>query len=114
MNEQLYRVLVDIARKERTITYGEIANIIGLDMSNPLHRKEIGDLLGEISRYEVLHGRPMLSAVVIHKENNRPGKGFFQLAQELGIYDGSDDSKFFVEELKKVYQHWSNRFSDGD
>jgi hypothetical protein len=36
-----------------------------------------------------------------------PGKGFFELAEELG-YDISDDSLFWAEQLKRVFSEHSD------
>ncbi len=108
MHKGIYQKIKSIARNQDIVFYSEIAPLAGMDMSSPKDRLEIGHLLGEISRYEHMHGRPMLSAVVVHKNNNKPGSGFFDLAQELGIYDGLDDDAFFIKELKRVYDYWRN------
>jgi hypothetical protein len=50
----------------------------------------------------------MLSAAVIHKEDNIPGPGFFALAKELGIYNQKNDVLFFVNELKRVHDYWKH------
>ena len=91
MHKDIYQKIKSVARNQDIVFYGEIAPLAGLDMSSPDDRIEIGHLLGEISRYEHMQGRPMLSAVVVHKDNNKPGSGFFELAHELGVYDGMDD-----------------------
>jgi len=45
-------------------------------------------MLDEINRYEHREGRPLLSAVVVVQEDNKPGEGFFKLARELGVFQG--------------------------
>jgi hypothetical protein len=106
MNEELHRRLVSVARLGRYVIYSEIAPLLGLDMSSPADRTEIGRLLGEVSVFEHQLGHPLLSAIVIHRDNNIPGPGFFQLAQDLGIYDGNDDLLFFVHEFQRVRDYW--------
>jgi len=81
MNEELHRRLVSVARLGRYVIYSEIAPLLGLDMSSPADRTEIGRLLGEVSVFEHQLGHPLLSAIVIHRDNNIPGPGFFQLAK---------------------------------
>ena len=64
-------------------------------------------ILGEISTDEHDSGRPLLSVVVVHKENHRPGEGFFNLAKELGKQKpDEDDVTFYAKELKSVFDWW--------
>ena len=114
MDNKIYERLKITARANRTIAYGELALLASLDMELPIHRKRLGDILGEISAFEHERGRPLMSAVVVHKENNMPGSGFFKLAKQLGIYIGGDDLGFFVRELKKVHEYWSAKRSSDD
>ena len=67
----------------------------------------MSNLLDEISRCEHENGRPLLSAVVIHVDDNMPGNGFFVLAEDLGLFKGRGRFMFFVEELKRVHDHWA-------
>lgn len=106
MTRGIYERLKEVARAGETITYSEIAPMADLDMSSQADRTEIGRILGAISTREHEDGRPLLSAVVVLSNIGYPGKGFFTLAQELGIYDGSDDLAFFVQELARVHEYW--------
>lgn len=106
MHEQIYRTLIDVARSGRYTTYAEIAPLAGLDMPLQADRTEIGRILGEISTFEHSQGRPLLSAVVIHSDNNMPGEGFFRLARQLNLHTGTDDLQFFIQELRKVHEYW--------
>jgi len=109
MHHVIYDKLKSIAKEQKCIYYSEIAPLANLDMDSPADRNKISEILGEISSYEHEHGRPMLSAVVIHKENNIPGKGFFTLARELDLYSGNDDWNFFISELRKVHEYWGKK-----
>ena len=106
MMRDIYECLKEVARAGRTITYGEIAPMADLDMSRAADRNEIAAILDTISTREHREGRPLLSAVVARSDTRYPGKGFFTLAQKLGIYDGSDDLGFFVRELGRVRERW--------
>ncbi len=102
--------LINIARQKETIQYQELSELcrLGLDMNNPQHRVEIGEILDEISKHEHENNRPLLSAVVA-TDSTIPGNGFYELAKELGLYSGSTETDrliFWVEELKKVYDFW--------
>lgn len=98
----IYGKLREVARNRDTISYEDVGNLVGLQMEDPAHRNELVGLLDQISRHEHRAGRPMLSAVVVHKDTRIPGQGFFKLARELGRYSGSDDL-FHVRELKAVH-----------
>ena len=106
MNQVLYAHLCEIARRGDVTRYSEAAPLIGLDMAIPDDRNNISELLDEISRYEHQLGHPLISAVVIHKEDNIPGNGFFTMAQGLGLFQGRDRFMFFVKELRRVHDHW--------
>jgi hypothetical protein len=72
----------------------------------------MGALLGEISEHEHEEGRPLLSVLVVHKEGDMmPGDGFFQLALELGLFDGQDKDRFFIDEMKRVFHQWTQTSS---
>ena len=109
MNQQTRRVydMAKAAAHDATIVpYSVVASEIGLDMENPVHRKELAAMLDDISRAEYALGRHMLSAVVVHIDDFRPGPGFFKLAHELGEFDDIDRELFYVEELKRVHEAW--------
>lgn len=106
MNAKIIEKLKAVARAQDVTTYSDIAPLAGLDMSSPDDRNRIAEILGEISRHEHAQGHPMLSAVVIHRDNNIPGQGFFTLGRELGLYKGSNDLMFFVNELRRVHDFW--------
>ena len=64
-------------------------------------------MLEEISREEDAAGRGMLSALVVHKTGEqKPGGGFFTLAEKLGR-DITDRDKVWIEEVIKVRAAWS-------
>ncbi|ELI5417777.1 hypothetical protein RRJ97_004407 [Vibrio parahaemolyticus] len=55
----------------------------------------------------------MLTSLVIHKGNdNNPGEGFYSIASELGIYNGSrnnlDRITFWVSQVSLVHDYWKN------
>ena len=107
MHQTTYDQLKRIARAEDYATYSHIAPLAGLDMDNQADRNRIADILDEISRHEHNEGHPLLSAVVVRADENKPGQGFFTLARDLGVYAGNDDLKFWLDELKRVRKYWS-------
>jgi len=80
-------------------------------MEEERDREEMSRLLEEIARHE--EKRPMLTAVVIRREDNIPGEGFFQIAQVLGRYAGSrkpnDRLRFWIDSLNEAHDFWKKK-----
>lgn len=108
MHKQIYDKLKEVARGQGITYYSDIAPMAGLDMDLPHDRYEIGAILDDINRYEDKGGRPMLSAVVVHKDSLKPGTGFFTLARALRLFDREDEDKFCIQELRKVHDYWAS------
>jgi hypothetical protein len=113
MNQRVREHLINIAARGGTITYQKLSDecALKLDMqASQYDRAEIGRILGEISTFEHIHGRPLISAVVITKGTGYEGDGFFKLAQELGFgpWKKLRDSDFDIVEIKKCFEFWRN------
>ncbi|MFO7772963.1 MAG: hypothetical protein R6V59_03330 [Dehalococcoidia bacterium] len=108
MHDEIYEKLKEVARARTVTYYNDIAPLAGLDMNLPRDRYEIGVILDDINSHERELGRPMLSAVVVHKESLVPGQGFFTLARSLGLFTGDDRDRFYLEELRKVHDYWAS------
>ncbi len=113
---RVYTRLIEKAMIREKMTYSEVGFLIGIrKIEGNHHIKIIGELLGEISKHEHEHGRPMLSAVVVHKDDELPGDGFFELARSLKKLDintkGNKEKEleFYEKELKEVYEYWGNQ-----
>jgi len=102
INQTVYEKLKKIARAKKTITYSKLGEMIGFGGHDP----RLWQILAKICRYEHQQDRPMLSAVVNIHEKNRPGKGFFKVARQLGVHQGKSDAEFFKNELCRVYDYW--------
>jgi len=104
----VYCELITAAKYRGTVTYQEVAKLIGLPLEGNYMGAQIGQLLGEISEDEVSHGRPMLSAIVVNT-TGIPGPGFFGLAVQLGKLDSTDKDKeqaFWKKEQRAIYETW--------
>ncbi|MDF3291569.1 hypothetical protein [Streptomyces silvisoli] len=64
--------------------------------------------LGHVSTYEVEHGRPMLSALVVAEQSGTPGPGFTELARSMQ-FQVIDDTAFWRLELGEVVQFWTQQ-----
>ena len=99
--------LIELARRRGITNYTEAGRWVGLDMSWEVARIQIAQLLDIINEDEVIQGRPMLSALVIYKDEGRPGSGFFKCARGLGKLVGNDEDGFWANEVKAVHKWWS-------
>lgn len=104
----VYQRLVRAARAREFVHYGELAKLLGIDMDNPHFGAQVGKVLGKISEDEVAAGRPMISAIVVSKDDMLPGKGFFKLGQELHLVQpGEDEIAFAVRHIRRVHDYWA-------
>jgi len=110
--EKAYDKLKETARAGpgSTITYVEVAEVMGINPKNPHIGGIIGTIVGAMSEDEDNLGKPLLSAIVVNKSGDlagKPGPGFYELAELLGrLKPGTTDeekSDFWKEELKRIY-----------
>ncbi len=101
----IYTELITAAKYRGTVTYQEIAKILGLPLRGNLMGSRIGHLLGEISQDETMNGRPMLSAIEVNVKS-APGPGFFELARQLGRLQDDKELAFWEKERQLVYETW--------
>lgn len=101
----VYSELITAAKYRGTVTYQEIAKMMGLPLTGNYMQNLIGQILGEISDDEVEKGRPMLSAIVVGVKGV-PGQGFYNFARELGRLTDQTDEEFWEAEKKAVYDTW--------
>lgn len=83
------QLLLTVIKKEMNVTYSELAERI----TPPMHHRQVGKDIGEISKLCHQLGLPLLSAKVINKNSNSVGDGFFGLYEELGIDVGENSEK---------------------
>jgi hypothetical protein len=103
---EIRKILEKVAADQGTVAYSEVVSRV-----KPLHLERdsplFAQMLDEISRQSDSEGRGMLSAVVVHKgDDRRPGDGFFKLGRELGR-GTSDRIVFHAEELQRVHDSYA-------
>ena len=109
LHKPIHEELTRVARRQEMTNYSAIAPLASLHMDNPAHHDEMRHILGKISTYEHRQGRPMLTAVVVHRQDNIPGYGFFELARHLGLLStGQDELAFFCREVARVHTAWTS------
>jgi hypothetical protein len=112
----IYAELITAARYRGTVTYQELAELVGLPLQGIYMGAELGEYLGAIVEDEVKHGRPMLSAITV-RVTGKPGPGCFALAKELGKLSSDDEGvqqAFWEAEKKAVYETWQRSFTQSD
>jgi hypothetical protein len=75
------------------------------------HGTAFAALLGQINVLEHDAGNPLISAVVVSKDEMKPGVGFWSIAAELGYDIGADDRRreaFWLNSLKQCYTRWAD------
>ena len=98
--------LAQCARAKKMISYRDfIHHICSISFETPRDSR-LPQFLAEISSEEAKAGRGMMTALVVRKNGDqRPGRGFFELAQRLG-YDVSNPENFWLEQVNKVFASW--------
>lgn len=103
----LRQTLMEAARARQHVSYTEAARVLGMEGAKPWRSPKFFEALDAISTFEHRHGRPLLSAVVVHGQDRLPGGGFFKMARRLGVQGpDEDDRAFFEAERERVYAYW--------
>lgn len=105
LNDRIREVLIDQARTARPITYKELASRMGLVPPQTIHR--VTQALEMLMAEDVAAARPLLATLCVSRLNaNLPGRGFFALAETLGVFSGDPEGPearaFHERELQRV------------
>jgi len=105
-----YSILINAAKHSGLATYQEIAQACGLPTAGSYMGSVVGEILGAISKNELEHNRPFLSALAVGV-SGKPGSGFIEWAKELNAADeDQDEEEFFFQERKKIYEEWKTPY----
>jgi hypothetical protein len=107
MRVDIRNYLVEVARKGGNCSYSDLNNKfkLGLDFDLNRDRVRIGDLLGDIATYEHGKGRPILSAVVMHKGDALHGDGIYRMGEILTGKPASQLKRDFFAETQMGLCH---------
>lgn len=79
----------------------------GFDFSQQSDRTAMGELLGDIVREDLPTSGYMITSIVMYLDENRPGEGFYRLAESLGRLplgaSAETKEQFWVDEMKGIY-----------
>lgn len=110
----LEAALREQARQGRTIGY--LALAARLQLAGPYRIHRITQALEVLVRRDHAAGRPLLAALAVGR-SGIPGRGFFQLLQALGRYQGEDQGPeaqaCHQRELAVALAHWGKPVQDG-
>ena len=81
--------LVEAAAEGRTISYRDLAVRACIPPPYRIHRLTLA--LEGMLRADLSAGRPLVAALAVSRgPEGIPGRGFFDLCRDLGLYDGPD------------------------
>ena len=100
--EQLAELLARARRQQRTLTYLEVADALGMPGPGRIHKTT--RLLETLLARDAQAGRPLRAALVVSRTGSgRPARGFFERAQQLGLHDGHDPEGFHARLLAQLF-----------
>jgi len=108
---KIRKALIDHVRKSRgaTISYSELINLSGTGLALPDDRILLSDLLTEIFIFEHSSDprRPLLTIMVVHKQDGGHGKRFYDLAVQHG-YEKNLNSNYeaVAIRMREVIDFW--------
>jgi hypothetical protein len=94
--------LIEKAENEQITHYGDLARLCGYSEFLEPYRYLLGELLGIISDKERQAGRPLLSSIVVDREEMRPGAGFASTFNDTGM----DENEFWVKNMQETFRYW--------
>lgn len=119
MTSEIRRKLIELARSKTTFSYSQLNEQLDLKLNfkNEYDRIMVGDWLEEISIHEFEHGRPLLSALIIHKgPDKEQGDGFYKLCERLLDIPWQTlkaDKNFEIEKIAECFAFWKDNVNHG-
>lgn len=93
------QLLISVRDKEPYLEYNQLAERI----DPPMHWRQVGHEIGQVSILCHELGLPLISAKVVSKGQTIAGDGFFTMMKEIGRYNSSvPDRQQFRDELKAI------------
>ena len=105
LKDRLRQVLVDQAQTASPITYKELADRLGLAPPQTIHR--VTQALEILMAEDAAAGRPLLAALCVSRlKQSLPARGFFAMAEVLGIFSGDPEGPeahaFHAQEFQRA------------
>ena len=112
LKDGLRQALIDQAQTGMPTTYKELADRLGLEPPQTIHR--VGEAVEALMDDDVAAGRPMLASLCVSKTRSGiPGRGFFLKAQALGVFSGDpagpEARAFHADELQRALSYYGGK-----
>ena len=111
---QCLRTLRACAAKRDVCTYGDLASRVDAitwpDGPHTHEGSQMGYLLGQVSleQLDIETDRPLISALVVEKDSQRPSHGFWAMCRELGLDEAvsteSRREEFWLGEIDRCWK----------
>ena len=77
------------------------------------NRRKVGDFLYRIANEEQAAGRPPVTALVVHKVDGKPGRGFLEAAKWVGFWrEGEAEDQVWRRAVEAVHEYWRPKLTD--
>ena len=110
-----YRTILDAARRQRFISYGDLAKANDAEWRKVRYKMNVH--LGQLVEFAVANDWPLLSAIVVNKNDTKSGdlkgqalKGFIDFAKKLG-FDTGDQTSFVKQQQQEIFK-WAQNAPD--
>jgi len=107
--KKLYQLLTQVARDKKWITYGQVADMLDINISNADERwRVLGKLMDKVNDIDVEKDRPLLTSLIVTEtpEGMMAGEGFFTYARQKGLLSNENKRVFWAEQLKRSHEYW--------
>ena len=106
LKDDLRQVLIEQTQTERVATYRELADRLGLQSPQIIRR--VTEALEILMVEDSQAGRPLLAALCVSRlGHGLPARGFFAIAQTLGVFSGDPEGPqardFHARELQRAF-----------
>jgi hypothetical protein len=112
--ERAIGILVGVASRRGTITYTDLAKMLGMSIESPADRAKLGVILGDVASLGFAEWGVLLPAIAVGKGENMPSgrrpddskgpSGFYAWCLENGFAIGDNPWWFVVQHQAKVYR----------
>ncbi len=98
----LEEALASLAREGETASYGALAQQLAVPGPGSIANLTAG--LEALMHEDAKQGRPLRAALCHARGTGLPAKGFFDLATQLGRFDGKDPAGFIASERAALFK----------